>query len=74
MQVIGVGGGGGNAVNNMVNSDVQGVDFWVANTDVQVRICLCQLSWLRLVHKVFASPCNGLTPCHCIAGARCVSG
>lgn len=38
LQVIGVGGGGSNAVNNMVNSDVQGVEFWVANTDVQVRL------------------------------------
>jgi len=33
--VIGVGGAGGNAIANMINSDVQGVDFIVANTDAQ---------------------------------------
>ena len=35
IKVIGVGGGGGNAVNQMVNADVEGVDFIVANTDAQ---------------------------------------
>ena len=33
--VIGVGGGGGNAVDNMIALDLQGVDFVVANTDAQ---------------------------------------
>ena len=33
--VIGVGGGGGNAVDNMIELDLQGVDFVVANTDAQ---------------------------------------
>jgi cell division protein FtsZ len=33
--VIGVGGGGGNAVNNMIAEDLQGADFIVANTDAQ---------------------------------------
>ncbi|KQS72647.1 cell division protein FtsZ [Rhizobium sp. Leaf371] len=33
--VIGVGGGGGNAVNNMITAGLQGVDFVVANTDAQ---------------------------------------
>ena len=35
ISVIGVGGAGGNAIANMINSDVQGVDFIVANTDAQ---------------------------------------
>ncbi len=35
IKVIGVGGGGGNAVNNMINSSLKGVSFIVANTDVQ---------------------------------------
>ncbi|HEY0626260.1 MAG TPA: cell division protein FtsZ [Allosphingosinicella sp.] len=35
ISVIGVGGAGGNAVANMIASDVQGVDFIVANTDAQ---------------------------------------
>src|SRR5205809_2742936 len=33
--VFGVGGAGGNAVNNMINAGLQGVDFVVANTDAQ---------------------------------------
>jgi len=33
--VIGVGGAGGNAVNNMIRSELQGVEFMVANTDAQ---------------------------------------
>ena len=33
--VIGVGGGGGNAVNNMISQKLEGVDFIVANTDAQ---------------------------------------
>ena len=35
LTVIGVGGAGGNAVNNMINADLEGVDFVVANTDAQ---------------------------------------
>jgi cell division protein FtsZ len=35
IKVIGVGGGGGNAVNNMINSNLQGVQFIAANTDAQ---------------------------------------
>ena len=33
--VFGVGGAGGNAVNNMIAAGLQGVDFIVANTDAQ---------------------------------------
>src|ERR1700689_4657890 len=47
--VLGVGGAGGNAVNNMIASELEGVDFIVANTDAQAlaqskterRIQLC---------------------------------
>ncbi len=35
IKVIGIGGGGGNAVNNMIDSNLQGVKFIVANTDAQ---------------------------------------
>lgn len=35
IKVIGVGGGGGNAINNMISSLLQGVTFIAANTDVQ---------------------------------------
>lgn len=36
-QVVGVGGGGSNAVNRMKEGKLQGVEFWVVNTDAQVR-------------------------------------
>ena len=35
IKVIGVGGGGGNAVNRMIDAALEGVEFLVANTDVQ---------------------------------------
>jgi cell division protein FtsZ len=36
IKVIGVGGGGGNSVNTMIEAGIQGVDFVAANTDCQV--------------------------------------
>ena len=36
--VFGVGGAGGNAVNNMIDADLEGVDFAVANTDAQALV------------------------------------
>ncbi|WP_425579324.1 cell division protein FtsZ, partial [Streptomyces chitinivorans] len=35
MKVVGVGGGGGNAVRHMLSSDIEGVEFICANTDAQ---------------------------------------
>jgi cell division protein FtsZ len=35
IKVIGVGGGGGNAVNRMIQAGIKGIEFMVANTDVQ---------------------------------------
>ncbi len=35
IKVIGVGGGGGNAINNMIHENLQGVQFIAANTDAQ---------------------------------------
>ena len=41
--VLGVGGSGGNAVNNMMNSNLEGVDFVIANTDAQaLQISNCK--------------------------------
>ena len=41
--VLGVGGSGGNAVNNMINSNLEGVDFAIANTDAQaLQISNCK--------------------------------
>ena len=36
--VFGVGGAGGNAVNNMIRSNLEGIDFVVANTDAQALL------------------------------------
>lgn len=36
IKVVGVGGGGGNAVNRMIKAGLSGVDFWAMNTDAQV--------------------------------------
>jgi cell division protein FtsZ len=35
IKVVGIGGGGGNAVNQMVNADIEGVEFICVNTDSQ---------------------------------------
>ncbi|MBQ50000.1 MAG: cell division protein FtsZ [Zetaproteobacteria bacterium] len=35
IKVIGIGGGGGNAINTMINTGIEGVEFIAANTDVQ---------------------------------------
>jgi cell division protein FtsZ len=41
--VIGVGGAGGNAVNNMIQANLEGVDYLVANTDAQaLNLSLCE--------------------------------
>ena len=55
IKVIGVGGGGNNAVNRMIEQGLQGVEFIVANTDLQVlnsskaklKFNLDQLVWCR---------------------------
>ncbi len=44
IKVVGVGGGGGNAVAHMVNSGVEGVEFITANTDAQaIKNCSTKL-------------------------------
>jgi len=35
IKAIGVGGGGGNMINHMINQGIEGIDLIVANTDVQ---------------------------------------
>jgi len=41
IKVFGLGGGGGNAIDNMIINDVQGVDFAIANTDIQAMNRSC---------------------------------
>ena len=48
IKVIGVGGGGGNAVNRMVKARLAGVEFWLMNTDLQVLTCSSAPNKLQL--------------------------
>lgn len=48
IKVIGVGGGGGNAVRHMIDNDVDGVDFICANTDAQALSDITSKTVLQL--------------------------
>jgi cell division protein FtsZ len=52
IKVIGVGGGGGNAVNRMISADVEGVRFLAANTDCQALKNNCSPIKLQLGAKL----------------------
>ena len=48
IKVVGVGGGGGNAVNRMIKSGLSGVEFWLMNTDLQVLNCSAAKNKIQL--------------------------
>ena len=48
IKVIGVGGGGGNAVKHMIGGNVDGVDFICANTDAQALSDIATRTVLQL--------------------------
>ncbi len=52
IKVIGIGGGGGNAVNRMIASDVSGVEFWSINTDAQALNTASALKKLPVGQKL----------------------
>ena len=52
IKVIGVGGGGGNAVQHMVDKQIDGVDFICANTDAQALQRMRSGTLLQLGHDV----------------------
>src|SRR5579883_62667 len=52
IKVIGVGGGGGNAVNRMIASDVSGVEFWTINTDAQALTLASATCRLQIGQKL----------------------
>jgi cell division protein FtsZ len=52
IKVIGVGGGGSNAVNRMIASDVAGVEFWSINTDAQALAQSTALKRLQVGQKL----------------------
>ncbi len=52
IKVIGVGGGGGNAVNRMIKAGLGGVEFWAMNTDVQVLEMSLAENKIRIGNKL----------------------
>jgi cell division protein FtsZ len=62
IKVIGVGGGGGNAVNRMISARVEGVEFIAANTDVQaLQLCAAPIK-LQLGVKLTSGLGAGANP------------
>ncbi|API89152.1 cell division protein FtsZ [Marinilactibacillus sp. 15R] len=62
LKVIGVGGAGGNAVNRMIQDGVQGVEFIVANTDVQALDMMSAETKIQLGPKLTRGLGAGANP------------
>ncbi len=62
IKVIGVGGGGGNAVQHMVETEIEGVEFICANTDAQHLGSLSVPTLLQLGHSVTKGLGAGANP------------
>ena len=62
IKVIGVGGAGGNAVNRMIEEGVSGVEFIVANTDVQALNLMSAETKIQLGQKLTRGLGAGSTP------------
>ena len=62
IKVIGVGGGGGNAINRMVEAGVQGVEFISINTDKQVLMYSKATTKIQIGEKVTAGKGAGARP------------
>ena len=62
IKVIGVGGGGGNAVAHMINANIEGVEFVVANTDAQAMTSCNSRTHLQLGSNVTKGLGAGANP------------
>lgn len=62
IKVIGVGGGGGNAVNHMVESNIEGVEFICANTDAQALKRVAARTVLQLGSEITKGLGAGANP------------
>ena len=62
IKVIGVGGGGNNAVDHMVNANIDGVDFICANTDAQALKKSSAKTLLQLGHNITKGLGAGANP------------
>ncbi|MCC5896968.1 MAG: cell division protein FtsZ [Phormidium sp. GEM2.Bin31] len=52
IKVIGVGGGGGNAVNRMIASELSGIEFWTVNTDAQSLVHATSAKRMQIGQKI----------------------
>lgn len=52
IKVIGVGGGGGNAVNRMIASELSGIEFWTVNTDAQSLVNATSARRMQIGQKI----------------------
>ena len=52
IKVVGVGGGGCNAVNRMISTGVEGIEFWAVNTDAQALDRAAAEQKLQIGHKI----------------------
>ncbi len=62
IKVIGVGGGGGNAVKHMIDSNIEGVEFICANTDAQALKDIDSRTVLQLGHSMTKGLGAGANP------------
>ena len=62
IKVIGIGGGGGNAVNNMIRSGLRGVEFIAANTDAQALRSSDATTKMQLGHELTKGLGAGANP------------
>ena len=63
IKVVGVGGGGGNAVIHMINHNIAGVDFICANTDTQALSATKNAITLKLGNGLTKGLGAGADPC-----------
>ena len=62
IKVVGVGGGGGNAVNHMVESNIEGVEFICANTDAQALKRVAAKTVIQLGNEITKGLGAGANP------------
>lgn len=62
IKVLGVGGGGGNAVQHMVETDIEGVEFICANTDAQALDAMRSRTTLQLGNSITKGLGAGANP------------
>ena len=61
IKVVGIGGGGGNAVNRMVEAGVQGVEFISINTDVQALNRSQAMQKIQIGKKMTGKPFSNVS-------------